>query len=128
MSVGQPPNLPPPPAGYPPPPPAGVMPPPLYGATMQTPPAPARRGLFDFKGMQWWEIVLALVPLSLIILGGLIGAAFGVLASFINLRISRSLMSTATKALLMIGVDVTAALLYVIAAIILLAAVRSAAG
>ncbi len=78
--------------------------------------------------MQWWEIVLAILPLSLIILGGVIGAVFGVLASFINLRISRSVMSTASKAMLMIGVDVAAAVLYVIAAIILLAAVRSAAG
>lgn len=102
------------------------MPPPP--GMMQAPPPPTRRGLFDFKGMQWWEIVLAILPLSLIVLGGLTGAVFGVLASFINLRISRSLMSTATKALLMIGVDIAAAVLYVIAAVILLAAVRSAAG
>ncbi len=120
-------NLPPPPPGYPSPPPAGVTPPPVPGMMPAAPP-PARRGLFDFKGMQWWEIVLAILPLSLIILGGVIGAVFGVLASFINLRISRSVMSTASKAMLMIGVDVAAAVLYVIAAIILLAAVRSAAG
>ena len=74
MSAGQPPS-------YPPPPPTGG------GAP---PPAPSRRGFFDqFKGLQWWEILLAVLPLGLVAIGGLIGAVIGILGMISNLAIAR---------------------------------------
>jgi hypothetical protein len=69
------------------------------------PPRPARRGFFDqFRGLQWWEIVLAVLPLTLVAIGGLVGAVTGIVGLMVNLAIARSRLSTAIRVLAMIGI------------------------
>jgi hypothetical protein len=107
-------------ANFPPPPPSGGMQPP-------PPPSqpPARRGFFDqFRGMQWWEIVLTLLPLGLIIIGGLIGAVFGVIGAIINVYIARSRMTVPVRGFVMLGVVLGAYLLWFIVGLLILAAIK----
>jgi hypothetical protein len=78
--------------------------------------------------MRWWEIVLVVLPLSLIFLGGLIGGVFGALAAIGNNYVARSGMSVAVRALVMIGLLIAAYVLWLIVGIAILAAVRSATG
>lgn len=77
--------------------------------------------------MQWWEIVLVILPLTLILIGGLIGGVFGALGAISNTYIARSKMSPALRAVLMIGVLLAAYVLFFIVEILILAAVRTAA-
>lgn len=124
MSVGQPPNLPPPPAGYPPSPPAGIVSQPPYGTYPQP---QQRRGFFDIRGLPLWEKVLVLAPLSLIGVGGLIGGICGALASTANNYVARSGLAPAVRALVMIGMLIAAYFLYFVIALVVYAAIRSAA-
>jgi hypothetical protein len=57
--------------------------------------------------------VLALVPLALVGLGGLIGGLIGGLGAVVNLRIARGGQSTAVKAILMVMVLVVATLTWI---------------
>lgn len=104
-----------PPEYTPPPPPGAGMPP----APAPAPP-PARRGFFDqFKGLQWWEIVLTVLPLGLVVIGGLIGAVIGILGLIGNLAIARSKMSTTIRAVAMIGVVILCyVVIFIVAGII----------
>lgn len=77
--------------------------------------------------MQWWEIVLVVLPLSLIVIGGLIGGVFGALAAIGNTYIARSQMSVAVRAGLMVGVLIAAYVLWFIVALVILSAARSTA-
>ena len=108
------------PPAYPPPPPSGGMQPP--------PPPPIRPSGFlgQFQGMQWWEILLVLLPLTLIFVGGIIGGVCGALGAIGNTYIARSSLSPAARVALMIGVLVAAYVLYFIVAVLIFAAVRSA--
>jgi hypothetical protein len=81
--------------------------------------------LAQFQGMQWWEIVLVLLPLTLIFLGGLIGGVFGALGAIGNTYIARSSLSPASRVALMIGVLVAAYIVYFIVAIVIFAALGS---
>lgn len=74
-----------------------------------------------FRGLSWWQLVLSLLPLVLIPLGGLVGGAIGAGAAWVNLKVARSAMNVAVKALVMILVVGAA---YVVLSIIA-AAVRS---
>ena len=107
-------------ANFPPPPPSGGMQP-------APPPSqpPARRGFFDqFRGMAWWEILLAVLPLGLIVIGGLIGAVFGVLAAIINVYLTRSRMSVTARAVAMVGVVIAAYVLWLVVGLLILAAIK----
>lgn len=74
---------------------------------MVPPTRPARRGILDqFRGLPWWQIVLAVLPLSLVLIGGLVGGLTGAVGAIGNLAIARSRLSPALKAGLMIGVTV----------------------
>src|SRR2546423_14554500 len=86
---------------------------------------PARRGFFDrFRGMAWWEILLAVLPLGLIIIGGLIGAGFGVLAAIIKVYLTRSRMSVTARAGAMVGGVVAGYVLLLVGGVVILAAVK----
>jgi hypothetical protein len=87
------------------------------------PAPPARRGFFDqFKGLQWWEIVLVVIPLGLVILGGLIGAVIGILGLIANLQIARRVPSPGLRALAMVGVIIACYVVIFIVAALLYAA------
>lgn len=83
-------------------------------------PPPARRGFFDqFRGLQWWEIVLVVIPLGLVILGGLIGAVLGILGLIANLQIARRVASPGLRALAMIGVVIACyVIIFIVAALL----------
>ncbi|HZM78796.1 MAG TPA: hypothetical protein VFC19_23965 [Candidatus Limnocylindrales bacterium] len=57
-----------------------------------------------FRGLSWWQMVLTLLPLALIALGGLVGGAVGGAGAWANLKVARSAMHPAVKALVMIVV------------------------
>ena len=99
----------------PPPPPDGMMP-----AAQQR-----RRGYLDqFRGLPWWQIVLAVLPLTLIVVGGLIGGLTGALGTLGNLAVARSGLSPAIKAVLMVAVTVLCFVVVIIIATILYAALH----
>jgi len=108
------------PPAYPPPPPSGGM---------QPPPPPQRTRpsgiLSQFQGMQWWEILLVLLPLTLIFVGGIIGGVCGALGAIGNTYIARSSLSPAARVALMIGVLAAAYVLYFIVAVLIFAAIHS---
>lgn len=86
-------------------------------------PPPARRGFFDqFRGLQWWEIVLVVLPLGLVVLGGLIGAVIGILGLIGNLAIARRVPSVGLRATAMIGVVIACYVIIFIVAALLYAA------
>jgi hypothetical protein len=62
-------------------------------------------------------LVLIFLPLALVILGGLIGGAFGGLGAAINTGVARLSLPTAGKVIAMLGVTVLAAALYVVTAV-----------
>lgn len=84
-----------------------------------------RRGFFDIRGLQWWETLLVIAPLSLIVVGGLIGGLCGALAATANNYIARSGLAPAVRALVMIGLLIGAYVLYFVIALLVFAAIRS---
>ena len=86
-------------------------------------PQPAKRGFFDqFRGLQWWEIVLAVLPLGLVVIGGLVGAVIGILGLIANLAIARRVQSVGVRAGVMVGVVIVCyAVVIIIATLIYVA-------
>ena len=83
-------------------------------------PPPQRRGFFDqFRGMPWWEIVLVVLPLSLFVVGGLIGGIVGAVAALGNTYVARSQLSTALKVVVILGVLVAAYVAWFIVAVLI---------
>jgi hypothetical protein len=108
VSAGQTPGYP------PPPPPGGTAPPPA--------PPPSKRGLFDqFKGLQWWEVFLSVLPLGLVVVGGLIGAVIGLLGMLANLNVARRVQSVGVRALVMVSVVLVCLVVWIIVAGLLFA-------
>ncbi len=69
------------------------------------PPQPPKQSFFDrFRGLSWWELVLVLIPLGLLLLGGLVGGVVGAVALLSNLAIARRPMSAGIKVALMIAI------------------------
>jgi hypothetical protein len=62
-------------------------------------------------------LVLIFLPLALVVLGGLIGGAFGGVGAAINTGVARLSLPTAGKVVAMLGVTVLAAALYVVTAV-----------
>lgn len=83
-------------------------------------PPPQRIGFFDrFKGLAWWELVLVFIPLSLVVLGGLIGGVVGAIALLSNLAIARRPIASGVKVAAMIAIIVAAYLVaFIIAGVI----------
>lgn len=91
-------------------------------------PPPARRGFFDqFRGLQWWEIILVVIPLGLVVLGGLIGAVIGIIGLIANLQIARRVASPGLRATAMIGVIIACYVIIFIIAALLYAATHPTA-
>ena len=61
-----------------------------------------------FRGLSWWQVVLALLPLALIAIGGLVGGAVGGGAAWANLKVAKSALPGIVKALLMLAMAVAA--------------------
>ncbi|MFD8599182.1 hypothetical protein ACFV1L_29670 [Kitasatospora sp. NPDC059646] len=76
-------------------------------------------------GMNGWQFLLTFLPLGLALafLLGAIGAAIGAGAALANIKVAKKELSTPTKALAMIGVDLAAAVLWFIVALALNAAI-----
>jgi hypothetical protein len=112
----------------PPPPP----PPPGWSPTPPTPPPPApprRRDAFgDFRGRQWWELVLIFLPITLIPIGGLLGGATGGAALALNLWIAKRSFETPIKVVVMIGVVVAAYVIFFTLATLLYVLVHPSGG
>ena len=56
-----------------------------------------------FRGMPWWTVLLIVLPLSLVGIGGLIGALLGALAALGNTYVARSRLTTPAKVAAMLG-------------------------
>ena len=84
------------------------------------PAAAARLGFWDaFKASPWWQKVLVLIPLVLVLFGGLIGGLIGALAGFANMSIFRSRLGTGAKAAIAIGIDIGAGVVVIVIATII---------
>ena len=91
------------------------------------PPPPQRRDFFgQFRGMPWWQIVLVVLPLTLIVFGGLLGGVLGALAAIGNTYVARSSLSVTLKVLVMIGLAVAAYIVWFIVALVIALALHSA--
>ena len=88
---------------------------------------PAKRGFFDdLKGLSWWQYLLVILPLTALLIGGLIGGVLGALGGLGNLRIARSAMPTVAKVLMMLGVAVVVyVVLFIVAGILYVMTHRS---
>jgi hypothetical protein len=83
-------------------------------------PAPEKGKMFDLAGLAWWQTVLALAPIALVFVGGLVGGACGAAAALANIRIAKSSTPAGIKELAMVGVGVAAFVAwYVIASALL---------
>jgi hypothetical protein len=61
-----------------------------------------------FRGLRWWQLVLALIPLALLPIGGALGGVIGVVAMLANLSLARRPFPTGLKVAAMLGVVVLA--------------------
>ena len=61
-----------------------------------------------FRGLRWWQLVLALLPLGLLPIGGALGGAIGVVAILVNIGLARRPFNTGLKVATMLGVVVVA--------------------
>jgi hypothetical protein len=66
----------------------------------------------------WWECILCFLPLSLVFIGGAIGALFGLFALVANVHVCRHGYSVITKILLTIFSTAIAVFIYLIIAVI----------
>jgi hypothetical protein len=88
---------------------------------------PPRRstGFFDqFRYMRWWQLVLVVLPLSLIGIGGIVGGILGALAALGNTYVARSRLSVTTKVLVMLGVLFAAYFVWLVMALAVSSAMR----
>ncbi len=61
-----------------------------------------------FRGLRWWQLVLALLPLGLLPIGGAAGGAIGVVAMLANIGLARRPFNTGLKVATMLGAVVLA--------------------
>jgi hypothetical protein len=73
----------------------------------------------QFRGLPKWQAVLAIFPLSLIAVGGALGGAIGALAMGVNLKLARTQLTAAPKALSMVCVALGAVTTYLALAALL---------
>lgn len=76
--------------------------------------------------MPWWEIVLIVLPLTLIVIGGLIGGVLGALAAIGNTYVARSNLSIAVKVVVMVGLLVAVYVVWFVVALVIALALQSA--
>jgi hypothetical protein len=76
--------------------------------------------------MPWWQIFLIVLPLSLVAVGALVGGILGALAAIGNTYVARSSLSTPVKVVVMLGLTVAAYAVWLILALAISAALRSA--
>ncbi|MFD5563544.1 hypothetical protein [Kitasatospora griseola] len=77
--------------------------------------------------MNAWQFLLAFLPLGLALafVLGAVGAAIGAGAAIANIKVAKKDLSTSLKALAMIGIDLGAAAVWLVVAILLNIAVGS---
>lgn len=71
---------------------------------------PAKKKLFD--GITPWQKALAALPLALLFIGGAIGGAVGAAGMVANVKIAKSALPNAVKAVAMLGVTVAVAVVF----------------
>ncbi|GGX93109.1 hypothetical protein [Streptomyces fructofermentans] len=67
-----------------------------------------------FRGLTWWQTVLSVAPMLLMVLGGAIGGVMATLGLFANLSIARKPLGTPVKLLAMLGVVFASCLSYIL--------------
>ena len=82
---------------------------PVFAPMPMAPPATRGMTFPDVRGMQWWEVVLMVPPVVLMVAGGVAGAVIGIVAVFVDFFVVRSGMSVGARASIMVGVLVTGA-------------------
>ncbi|MFJ1652252.1 hypothetical protein ACIOC2_12720 [Streptomyces sp. NPDC088337] len=83
-------------------------------------PGSAKENLFTrIRNLPRWQGILAALPLGLLLIGGLIGGLIGVLGAVINLKIARTALAPAGKALSMTGVIFGAVIAFLLIAAVL---------
>jgi hypothetical protein len=83
----------------------------------QEQPAAAKKDRFArFRGLRWWELVLALLPIALVAIGGLLGGLIGALGLVINLALARRRLGAGLKLVAMLGVVIAAYVVYFVVA------------
>lgn len=65
-----------------------------------------------FRGLRRWQLLLSLLPATLLAVGGAVGGGIGVAGVFANLSLARKQIGTPLKVLVMIGVLVASYLVY----------------
>ncbi|MFD5619990.1 hypothetical protein [Streptomyces yangpuensis] len=65
-----------------------------------------------FRGLAWWQLVLSLVPILLLLVGGAIGGLIGAAGLLSNLSLARKPFGTPVKVLAMLGVVFASYLCY----------------
>jgi hypothetical protein len=91
----------------------------------QEPPVPVRKDRWAaFRGLAWWEIMLSLLPVTLVGVGGLIGGLFGAVGLMINLNLAKRRLGVGLEVMAMLGVSVAAFVLYFVVAGTILAHIR----
>ena len=75
--------------------------------------------------MPWWETLLVVAPLSLIVIGGLLGGIVGGSAAIGNMQIARRPLAPLTKVLVMLGVVIAAYVVFYIVYVFFVALLRA---
>lgn len=65
-----------------------------------------------FRGLRRWQLLLSLLPATLLAVGGAVGGGIGVAGVFANLSLARKEIGTPLKVLVMMGVVVASYLVY----------------
>ncbi|RYG73163.1 hypothetical protein EON80_03520 [bacterium] len=74
------------------------------------------------RALEWYELVWACFPLTLLIIGGMVGGLLGAIAATINTRILRSNIPVGVRYVSSGAITFVAVLLYVLVAVMLQAA------
>lgn len=70
----------------------------------------------QFRGLQWWQLLLSLLPIGVVAIGGLVGGLIGAIGLIVNLWLARRQIGTALKLVAMVGVVIASYVIYVIIA------------
>ncbi|WP_431946966.1 hypothetical protein [Actinacidiphila sp. bgisy167] len=92
------------------------------------PEAPKKQDWFtQIRNLPVWQGVLVAMPFGLLFIGGAIGGALGALGAVANLRLARTSLAPAAKALSMAGVVVGCVIVYFAVAAALAAVLQGGA-
>ncbi|GAA2742218.1 MULTISPECIES: hypothetical protein [Kitasatospora] len=91
--------------------------------SLMRPVKPPKKNIFT--GLSPWQVALTMLPLALLLVGGAIGGAIGGVGMVVNAKVAKAPMGTPAKAALMAGVVLTAAVVYLTVAVLLVTVLNS---